>query len=465
MVMALVFAGVLTVLVSSWAGIVVSQAKLSRVKEAREHAIHVAEAGLNYYQWFLNEFPTDVQDGTGHAGPYVHQFNDYETNERVGEYSLQITGNNACGQLQSVDIRSTGSVDDYPAYTRTVSARYMKPTVAEYAQIFGNGVWFGSTSNVVGLVHANSGIRMDGTHNSAVRSAVATWTCTSAYGCSPDSTKNGVFGSGGVPGLWQFPVASINFTTMGSTALATKSYAQSSGVYLAAFSGNSDAKGYHLNFQSNGTVNVYRVTATDTVWAYSSTYGTTYSSSTGWRQVHDKITTETYVGNYSIPSGCSLIFSEEKLWIEGVVSGRVAVVASNSGAYNPDVLLKGNITYAHGVGTDGLSVVAENYILFPYNAPESQTIYGIFTAVKGRFGRDYYVSPYVTGTDALKDSLTIVGTVVSYQQPGLLWTSGGNSVSGFLVRNYYYDSGLIANPPPFTPTISDTKRFYMWQEE
>jgi len=463
--MALVFAGVLTVLVSSLAGIVVSQAKLARVREARERAIHVAEAGLNYYQWFLNEFPTDIQDGTGHAGPYVHQYNDYETSQHIGQYSLNIVGNKSCGQLESVDIRSTGSVDEYPAYTRTVSARYMKPTVAEYAQIFGNGVWFGSTSNTVGLIHANSGVRMDGTHNSAVRSAVATWTCTSAYGCSPNSTQNGVFGSGGVPGLWQFPVASINFTTMGSSALATKAYAQSSGIYLAAFSSNSDAKGYHLNFQSNGTVNVYRVTATDSVWAYNSTYGTTYSSSTGWRQVHDKITTETYVGNYAIPSGCSLIFSEEKLWIEGVVSGRIAVVASNSGSYNPDVLLKGNITYAHGVGTDGLSVVAENYILFPYNAPEIQTVYGVFTAVKGRFGRDYYASPYVSDADALKDSLAIVGTVVSYQQPGLLWTSNGNPVSGFLLRNYYYDAGLIATPPPFTPTISDTRRFYTWQEQ
>lgn len=463
-VLVLVFSGVMTVLVSALAGIVISQAKLTRIKEAREQAIHVAEAGLNYYQWFLNQYPADTQDGTGQPGPYVHQYDDPQTG-RIGEFSLNIAGNMQCGQLQSVDIISSGTVDEYPEYGRTVQARYMKPTVAEYAQMFGSPVWFGSTSNTVGLIHSNSGVRMDGTHNSAVRSAVSTWSCTSAYGCSPTSTKNGVFGDAGASSLWQFPVDSINFTDMGTDALATKPYAQASGIYLSAFSGNDDRKGYRLVFQSNGTVTVYRVTNSNTTWAYSSNYGYTYSSSYGWRQVHDVVTSETYVGNYSVPVGCSLIFSEEKLWIEGVVRGRIAVVASNSGSYNPDILLKGNITYATGVGIDGLSVVAENYILFPYNSPEQMTVYGIFTAIKGRFGRDYYDAGYVGSAHALKDSLTIVGTVVSNNSPGLYWTCSGSPCSGFLVRNYYYDAGLIADPPPFTPTISDVRRFYTWREE
>lgn len=463
-VLVLVFGAVFGMLVSSLAGIVIGQAKLSRVTVAREQALHIAEAGIQYYSWFLGRFPTDVQDGTGTSGPYVHTYTD-SAGGILGEFSIDVSGNLACGQVQSVDIVSTGHVDTHPAYTRTISARRMKPTVAEYAQVFGDGVWFGATSNTVGVIHANGGVRMDGVHNSLVQSTASTWTCTSSYGCSPDSAQNGVFGSGGPASLWQYPVPSLNFTDMGSDALATKSLAQSSGIYLSAFSGNSDAKGYRLLFQSNGTVSVYRVNNSTAVWAYSSTYGYTYSTSFNWRQVRDVITNQTYIGNYTIPTGCSLIFSEEKLWMEGVVNGRVAVVAYNSGSYNPDVLLTGNITYAGEAGEDSLSVVAENYILFPHNGPENHTIYGIYTAVKGRFGRDYYTSTYVGSAHALKDSLTIVGTVVSYGRPSVYWSCGGSPCSGFLARNYYYDSALIPNPPPFTPTVSDMYRFYLWREE
>ena len=51
-----------------------------RVATYKEQALQIAEAGVNYYQWHLAQFPTDYKDGTGSAGPYVHAFQDKDGN-------------------------------------------------------------------------------------------------------------------------------------------------------------------------------------------------------------------------------------------------------------------------------------------------------------------------------------------------------------------------------------------------
>src|SRR6185369_7484127 len=68
-----------------------TQLRLIRSTAAREEAFHVAEAGVNYYQWHLAHFPADYQDGTAAAGPYIHDYIDKDTQTLVGRFSLTVT--------------------------------------------------------------------------------------------------------------------------------------------------------------------------------------------------------------------------------------------------------------------------------------------------------------------------------------------------------------------------------------
>src|SRR3989338_9446899 len=56
----------------------------------REKAIELAESGIDYYRWHLAHNKNDFQDGTGAAGPYVHQVRDKD-GDVIGQYSLVLT--------------------------------------------------------------------------------------------------------------------------------------------------------------------------------------------------------------------------------------------------------------------------------------------------------------------------------------------------------------------------------------
>ena len=173
-ILVLVFTAVFGLSVSALMSFIFSQAKLGASKEVRERALGVAEAGLDYYHWFLTHNPTDLQDGTGVTGPYVHTYTDPETGQQIGSFSLDIVGNTACGQLESIDVTSTGTVDTDSRFTRTVTGRHAAPSVAEYSYIIGDDVWAGPDRDITGPYHSNGGIRMDGTNNSTDVSAPAT---------------------------------------------------------------------------------------------------------------------------------------------------------------------------------------------------------------------------------------------------------------------------------------------------
>ena len=72
----LVYSAVFITLISALSGYIFVEKKLELGKENREKAFQVAETGLEYYRWHLAHWPNDLQDGTGHAGPYVHTVNE-----------------------------------------------------------------------------------------------------------------------------------------------------------------------------------------------------------------------------------------------------------------------------------------------------------------------------------------------------------------------------------------------------
>ncbi|MBP9843162.1 MAG: hypothetical protein KBC62_04115, partial [Candidatus Pacebacteria bacterium] len=134
LVFVLVIGMVFFAIIGSFIGYIITQGQLVEQRYQLEKASEIAEAGLNYYRWFLAHYPHDVTNGTGTPGPYVHVYSDPELGA-IGEFSLSVASSTYCGDVASIDVTSTGHTYEDPTVARTITARYMQPTVAEYAYI------------------------------------------------------------------------------------------------------------------------------------------------------------------------------------------------------------------------------------------------------------------------------------------------------------------------------------------
>jgi len=460
----LIFSAIFITIITSLTGFIFIQNRLQLEKQNREKAIQIAEAGLDYYSWFLAHNPDDLTDGTGESGPYAHTYTDPEGGD-IGVFELTVTGDTQCNTLGAIEILSEGWSSDDPRYTRTVYGKYSRPSVAEYAYIIDSNVWAGADRTIIGRYHSNGGIRMDGDNQSTVTSAVLNWLCTASFGCSPEETQDGVFGAGGAPELWEYPAPQVDFTGITSDFVNMKAQAQASGLYFGKVGGQSNRHGWRLIFNGDNTVDVYKVTSTSYVWSIHID-----DTAAGWQRDYDTIQNELFQGTYTVPSDCSLIFAEDKVWLEGEVSGKVTVVAAHlSGSnYEPDLIIEDAISYATLDGTSGLTAIAEGSVRIPLYSPDDLSIRGIFIAQTGYFGRNLYpcwYSPYDH-----RNSLTTNGSIVSTERVGTKWSysgagCGSNEWSGYNTRTNSYDRFLATDPPPLTPYVSENFRFVEWREE
>jgi len=242
-----------------------------------------------------------------------------------------------------------------------------------------------------------------------------------------------------------------------------KALAQSEGLYFGSYSGGNDRRGYWLIFNADNTVTVRRVTGT------SYAYSIHVDNLSQWVRDYHRITSYSTLGTYNIPDDCGLIFVEDKVWVEGTVSGKVTLVAADlvHGGNDPDIILQGNIGYSTTDGSDGFTAIAEHSVVYGYNIPSTMSVRGIFVAQTGYYGRNLYdcgYSPYDKRTQ-----LSLHGSIVSTQRVGTKWgysMSGcGSNWSGFNDRTDSYDRLLALDPPPFTPTTSEDHRFILWREE
>ena len=476
----LVFMGVFAIMLGSITSYTFMQARYGRALYAREQAVQIAESGLEYYRWFLAHTTSILDNGTGLSTPVTYEVKDAENN-RIGQATISVALATTCGVPQYADITSEGRADRDTGFARTLLARYMRPSVAEYSHIVNQNVWAGSDRNITGSYHSNGGVRMDGTNNSKVTSAVASWICDSSFGCSPtNNNANGVFGSGSGSALWQYPVPQISFEGIATQFSTLSGYAYSQGIYLSGTTTRvagvqqggsyssvaaSDQRGYRLVFNSNGTLSVYRVTGTTLVRGY--------NAMLGWHNDYNIISSSVFLGSYTPPSNCMVIYVNAKTWIEGAVSGKVTLVAADLGSYTPDVIFNNNVSYATTDGSTGLTVIAERSILVPLVAPDSMSIRGIFVAQGGWFGRNYYTTsgsnevPSAYDSYVLRSTLTTNGSVISNLRVGTKWLCGSPGVycSGYSNRIDNYDRVLAFSPPPFTPAASPDYKFVLWREK
>lgn len=359
-----------------------------------------------------------------------------------------------------VTVTSTGSTVQHPDVKRTIKATFGARSLASHAFLNNSNIWFGQGATVYGEVFSNGGIRMDGTNTSTVKSTHATYTCGIETGCYPDSeTKPGVWGNGGPQSLWIFPATPIDFDGISVDFRGMQQIAQTQGVYLT----NSGSQGYHVVFNSNGSFTIYKVTATD--------YRKGYSLEYGCEKLYQVITTEQQLSTYQVSSK-PILFAEDTLWVEGVVNGKMTVVAAQFpiDSNNRTIWVNNNITYLAKDGTSSLGLVAQRDIVFNLEIPQTFEVDSALLAQKGRVIRHDYrktnqpnCSIYQSAT---RNELIIYGSITSNQQSYWNFTAQGTNTpsSGFIKRTITYDSNLLYQAPPYFPTSGDID-LISWTED
>lgn len=455
LVLVLVFGATLLTIITSLLGFIVMQYRVVVHKTYMEQAGQLAEAGLDYYKWYLAHYPNDTTHGSSTPGPYIFTYNDPEGGV-IGEYSLEIASTTYCGEVASIHISSTGRPADAPGLERTLSAQYSRPTIAEYAYIINSNVWVGDDAVITGPYHSNGGVRMDGENTSVVTSGQSTWSCNSSFGCSPTGSRNGVFTTtaNANSALFEFPSAPINFSGITVDLALMQQKAQTGG---GRYFGPTNRQGYRLIFRNNGTFDLHRVNSK-----------VNEPNGYAWGRYMHILNGTTFLGNYSIPTACPVIFLEDQVWLEGVVNGKVTIAAADIDTSGVDrsIILNNDITFA--TATSGLLAIAEYDLVIPLVVPNNMTLNGIFIAQNGAFTRNHYDTslPNAWESYIARDSLTVNGTVVSNLRAGTQWVyNDGSFASGFRDRYSSYSRDLVLSPPPLIPATSDVYRFSDWRDQ
>lgn len=447
LIQALIFASVIVAVASVILQYVSTQHTATRIEKNKEQILDISEAGINYYKWVLAHNPDDYFDGQGNGstGPYVHDFKD-PAGDVIGRYSLEIDPPDVGSS--TVTVRSTSYLLSNPERKRTIEAKYGIPTLANFMFLLNSNVDFSATTSVSGRVHSNGGIRFDGACDSII----------SSY--KPDydydgTTKDGVWRSTGLQdtcpsSFWEFPVSLINFDDISVDLGAMKTSAQNGGKYLAS-TGNI---GYHINFNANGTYDVYDITRLK-----QGRDG--YVPGKGWVKKRLEIQQQTLIGTYALPSN-GIIFVEDDVWVDGELSGRVTIASAKFPeqiANYTDIIVNANTTYVNGPQVDSLGLIAQGNVEFPFHVPDDTAIHAAMIAQKGKVFRAQY--PGNT-----KSTLDVLGAIISNEPSALKYGTYPNYSSGFINTHYDYNSYLLESPPPHFPTLSVSGQYQLisWQE-
>lgn len=461
----IVMAGALT-------GIALLQKKLNSQQVARHTALHVAEAGVNYYRWHLAHAQNDFMDGTGSDpggggtpyGPYTHTFNS-PGNAMTGTYVLEITPPPTGSTI--VNIRSTGWVNSNPNIKRTIDVRYGIPSLAKFSFLTNSDTWFGPSESVVGEMHANGGVRMDGTNDALITSARQTYTCPSGQGCDTQATCNapctwnavtkctcpGIWGAGSGSSLWTYPVTTVDFNSITADLGDLLDLAEDDGVHLKV---NGSNKGYHIIFKSNGHFDAKLISALNNGIQQLN------DSWSSWVNTAESIKTEGAATDYAIPANGIIFIEDGDAYVEGTVNGRVTLVAATL----PDqvnkrrsIIINSNTTYFARDGNHILGLIAQKDVKIPKHAPTDLTIDGFLLAQYGRVFRNMY------NPAGVRNNIEVYGGILTNQTWTWTWVNGSGQVTdGYASTTSIYDPLATFSPPPSFPTTGEYTSI-SWAEE
>lgn len=470
LIQALVFGSVGVIILGGLISWGASNYRAARQTTAREQAFQIAEAGIEYYRWHLAHAAQDYQDGTGAAGPYVHNYTD-KNGTVLGTYTLTITPPIVGSTI--VTVVSEGKVASDASLSRKIEAKFAIPSLAKYAFVANSNMRFGAGTEVFGPIHSNAGIRFDGLVHNIVTSAVASYDDPDHSGAvefGVHTHVNAPPGSGitdtfraleappsAVPNRAdifeagrQFPVPAVDFNGFTADLSNIKTQAQTSGRYFAS----SGAQGYQVILKTNDTFDLYRVNTLSSAGSGCSNS----QNQTGWGTW--SVSTRTFLQNYAFPAN-GLIFLEDHVWVEGTINSARLTIASGkfpeNSSTNTNIIVNNDLSYTNYNGTDVLSLIAQNNILVGKNSDNDLELDAALVAKNGFVGRYYYGS---SCTNNSRTSLRLVGMIATNQRYGFAYTDG----TGYDTRTIIYDANLLYGPPPSFPLTSDQYQTISWRE-
>jgi hypothetical protein len=468
------------------------QLKLSNHTIASNQALHIAEAGVNYYRWVLyHDHEQYCNKETCKAGPDYGPYGPYEyedsSNQHLkGYYELYITPPPANGST-IVNIKSVGWVAGYPNVKKTIEVRCGIPSWSSYSNLCNSDIRFGAGTEVWGPIHSNGGVRFDGISHNLITSSQLKYddpdhpTGGDEFGvhthahtagtydtnelcdelsppCDPlPQDYSDVFMAGRVLGA-----GTISFSLLDNYANTTYSKATSSGIVFdgraagtadpysvavywgCSTSGNSCDEGFHITLKTNNTFDIRGVS--DVMPACGNPSNSIQNQ-------------ELLARNYPIPSN-GIIFVKGTIWVDGQISNsRVNIIAFKEPFVGglADININNDILYTNYGGVDAIGLVAQNDVNIGQYSENDIRIDAALIAKSGRVGRDYYGS---SCTNYIRDTITVFGSIATNQRYGFAYTDG----TGYHTRNLVYDNSLTFSPPPHFPTTGEYT-FISWKDE
>lgn len=439
------------ILFSGFTQVITSQIRYANKKVTHERALHVAEAGIYFYRWYLahqvegrtkQQIDNFWQNGSpyGVGTAYVADY------EGIGQYTIQVTPPSGNSTIAIVEV--SGYLYKDPSRIRTIRVRFRQPSWSEFSVLCDSDIRFGNGTEVHGPIHSNGGIRFDGVAHNTVSSARQTYDDPDVPGVnmrdgvwtSWANEYNTSMGSSVFLGGKEFPITGPNFNgvTGDLVFMKTSSGCATSGSYCADSTSNgnyyfdNDRLGRHIVFNANGTMSVRKV-----------------------KTVTGDMEIGSYQGaavNYAIPNN-GIIFVEDDVWVEGRVNGRrVAVVAADiSGGTQKSIYLRNDLLYTQYDQSEVIGLVAQNNIDVTRNSENDLRIDAALLAQNGRVGRPHYGDH--------KDTITVFGSIATRGRYGFSYTDG----TGYTNRDLIYDNNFLYAPPPFFPTGTHYA-IDLWQE-
>ena len=473
----------------------VTEHKNAQKKIRTNQALQVAEAGVNYYKWHLEHDENNYRDGEdwccdndpglsladcgGVCGPYNHSYTDY-SGDNIGHFSLKITPPEVGSTV--VTVESTGYAYADADNEKKITAQLGKRSLAEYSFLSSAPIWIGSDESTSGPVHSNGinpdysdgGIRFDGTCNAEVTSATESYDCadTPGHGCT--GIKDGVWGSGGPSSYWRFPVPVVDFDLFSISLSAIQEKAAQEGGTCDGDSGegrgicfgDSGAEGYLVKFNSNATIDIYRVDSLENkVWYRNYEQG-------GYKKEAEEIQDKTLLGNYNMPDN-GLIFIGDDVWVEGIVNGKVTLAAAKF-PENPNhyarIRINDNIQYVARDGNHNLGLISQGDLLVPRYTPDNLTIDATLLSQKGHVYHRIYWDDILchyygyTSLCRLRNNIEVYGGIITNLFWTWTWADGaGTSFAGYDNTLTIYNNNLTFSPPPSFPT-SENFEVLSWEE-
>ncbi len=457
LILTLVFGSIFLMSFGAILSLILVEHKAMDRKIASTKSLEVAEAGLNQFRWRLahddDDYTTLDQDYTDPYGATIGHFTVTATEPETGS--------------TIVELESTGYVNEFPGTTRTIRAKYGKPSLAEYAIVTDSNIWIGEDEEVFGEVHSNGGIRMDGECDSRMTSPKETYICGTEHGCA-DEEKPGIWGDGVIEELWDFPVTdAVDFDAITVDFDDLMAEAIANGVYL----GDSGAHGYQVNFDGEN-IDINTVTGLENpVWGY---------NGTDWVNESNSVKkTKALAGYQNIPiPDNGLIFIEDEVWVEGDLDGKVTIVAARLPAGvepNASIRIQNDINYKGPKDeTYSLGLIAQEDVLIPLYSDATLRIDAALIAQNGHVFRYYYpyqeawcwswCSKHPYSAYSVRSVIQTFGMIMSKDVWTFSWVDGsGNVISGYDRTDTIYDPYLKEFPPLYFPTTGEYE-FISWEE-